>query len=298
MKKKYIAFSCAAALSLIFASCASKPKVEEPAPAENKPVEKVEETQEEAPAVQEDDTSSAEAQAKARAQADEQYQKALQAKAKIEELGFASYSQEDYDGGNASLAEYESKKDSEDVAGTELLALADSAYGKFVNVLNKAFKKLAKEARIAAFNEKKNADGVKAAVAAKAEYAVAADEFKSGDTNYAMQNPESAYKHYLAAKDKFAALYASVSKKRAAAQTAIDEAKAKVESAENYAINADHEKPLEGENIEGIEAEDAVLLEADDYAAPETLEAEIPEVLDVQEDDSDSAAEAVEQEAE
>ena len=40
------------------------------------------------------------------------------------------------------------------------------------------------------------------------------------------------------------------------------------------------EKPLEGDNIEGIEAEDAVLLEADSYEAPETHEAEIPEAIE------------------
>ena len=57
-------------------------------------------------------------------------------------------------------------------------------------------------------------------------------------------------------------------------------AKAKVEAAANYATKADQEKPLEGENIDGIEAEDAVLLEADSYAAPETQEAEIPEEIE------------------
>ncbi|MBQ5997915.1 MAG: hypothetical protein IJL70_00405, partial [Treponema sp.] len=257
MKKKYIAFSCAAALSLILASCASKPKVEEPVKQETKPAQKVEEVVEE-PAVekQEDNSSALEADANARAQADDQYQKALQAKAKIDENGFASYSQDDYDNGNSLLSEFETKKNSENVSGKELLDLADSAYGKYQNVLFKAYKKLAKDARLAAFAEKKNADSVKAAAAAKSDYSSATEEFKAGDSNYAMQNPESAYNHYIAAKEKFAAIYASVSVKRAEAQKAIDEAKEKVLSSENYAVNADHEKPLEGENIEGIEAED------------------------------------------
>lgn len=322
MKKKYIAFSCAAALSLILASCASKPKVEEPVKQDPKPVQKVEEVVEE-PAVeeQEDNSSALEADANARAQADDQYQKALQAKEKIDENGFASYSQDDYDNGNSLLSEFESKKDSENVSGKELLDLADSAYGKYQNVLFKAYKKLAKDARVAAFTEKKNADSVKAAAAAKVEYSSATEEFKAGDSNYAMQNPESAYNHYIAAKEKFAAMYASVSVKRAEAQKAIDEAKEKVLNSENYAINADHEKPLEGDNIEGIEAEDAVLLEADNYESSEALESEIPAVIDeleVEEPaaspekseneadaqaeetpvENESAAEAVEQEAE
>ncbi|MBQ5997914.1 MAG: hypothetical protein IJL70_00400, partial [Treponema sp.] len=91
-----------------------------------------------------------------------------------------------------------------------------------------------------------------------------------------------------------------VSVKRAEAQKAIDEAKEKVLSSENYAVNADHEKPLEGENIEGIEAEDAVLLEADNYESSEALEAEIPAAIDDVEVEEPAVvpAEAVEQEAE
>ena len=91
---------------------------------------------------------------------------------------------------------------------------------------------------------------------------------------------ESAYGHYVTSESLFKSVFNTVSERRAAAQKAIDEAKAKVEAAQQYALNADQEKPLTDENTEGIEAEDAVLLEEDSYTAPETLEAEIPEEIE------------------
>ena len=287
MKKKYVAFLCGAAIPLLLASCASKPK---PAP-ESEPVQEeieevpaAEETPAEEPQVNQDDEEARRlAEENARKSALEKYQNALAAKAKIDENGFASYDQADYDSGSESLSAFSEKKDS-DSSAEELLALADDAYGKFLNVLNRAYKKLAKDARTQAFVSKRNADSVKAGVAAKEDYAKATEEFKSGDTNYAMQNPESAYNHYVAAKEQFDVLYGSISEKRAAAQKAIDEAKAKVEESTRYALNADSEKPLTEENVEGIESEDAVLLEQEEYAAPETMEADIPEYIDGEED--------------
>ena len=292
MKKSRIAFLCAVVLPMVFASCASKPKVEPaPQPKAEAPVET--ETVQEEPAVEineDDEEARRKADEDARAAALELYKKALESKSKIDENDFASYSQADYDAGKASLAEFENLKDS-DISGAELLKIAQNADGKLLNVLQKAYKVLAKEARAKAFAAKKDADSVKAGAAKKEAYNKAAEEFKTGDTNYAMQNPESAYNHYLSAGSQFSSLYTTVSQQRAAAQKAIDEANAKVEAAKNYALNADQEKPLE-EAVEGIEEEDAVLLEEDEYAAPETLEAEIPEQLE--EPDSD----AVEQEAE
>lgn len=207
------------------------------------------------------------------------YAKALEAKKKIDEKELASYDQNSYDEGCTALADFENLNSSTNLLGTLMLDKAEMANGKFINVLNKAYKQLAKQARIDAFNAKKSADAVKAAVAAKNDYSKAAEEFKAGDTNYAMQNAESAYNHYLASTEQFNKVAESVAAKRAAAQQAIDEAKAKVLASENYAEKADQVNPLEGENIEGIEAEDAVLLEEDKYEAPEALEADIPEEI-------------------
>ena len=284
MKKSHVTFVFAA-FSLIFASCASKPKVEEtkPAvePAEEKVEQVVEQPEEKAPVVIEEDNSAAlEADENARKSSVEEYEKAKALKNRIDELGFALYDQTSYDAGNKSLSDFENLKDSDNASGAELLNLSKDAYGKFANVLNKAYKQLAKEARTKAFVAKKDADSVKAGAAAKADYNKAADEFKAGDTNYSMQNCESAYGHYVTSESLFKSLFNTVSERRAAAQKAIDEAKAKVEAAQQYALNADQEKPLTDENTEGIEAEDAVLLEEDSYTAPETLEAEIPEEIE------------------
>ena len=284
MKKSHVTFVFAA-FSLIFASCASKPKVEEtkPAvePAEEKVEQVVEQPEKEAPVVIEEDNSAAlEADENARKSSVEEYEKAKALKNRIDELGFALYDQTSYDAGNKSLSDFENLKDSDNASGAELLNLSKDAYGKFANVLNKAYKQLAKEARTKAFAAKKDADSVKAGAAAKADYNKAADEFKAGDTNYSMQNCESAYGHYVTSESLFKSVFNAVSERRAAAQKAIDEAKAKVEAAQQYALNADQEKPLTDENTEGIEAEDAVLLEEDSYTAPETLEAEIPEEIE------------------
>ena len=284
MKKSHVTFVLAA-FSLIFASCASKPKVEEtkPAvePAEEKVEQVVEQPEEEAPVVIEEDNSAAlEADENARKSSVEEYEKAKALKNRIDELGFALYDQTSYDAGIKSLSDFENLKDSDNASGAELLNLSKDAYGKFANVLNKAYKQLAKEARTKAFVAKKDADSVKAGAAAKADYNKAADEFKAGDTNYSMQNCESAYGHYVTSESLFKSVFNAVSERRAAAQKAIDEAKAKVEAAQQYALNADQEKPLTDENTEGIEAEDAVLLEEDSYTAPETLEAEIPEEIE------------------
>ena len=284
MKKSHVTFVLAA-FSLIFASCASKPKVEEtkPAvePAEEKVEQVVEQPEEEAPVVIEEDNSAAlEADENARKSSVEEYEKAKALKNRIDELGFAPYDQTSYDAGNKSLSDFENLKDSDNDSGAELLNLSKDAYGKFANVLNKAYKQLAKEARTKAFVAKKDADSVKAGAAAKADYNKAADEFKAGDTNYSMQNCESAYGHYVTSESLFKSVFNAVFERRAAAQKAIDEAKAKVEAAQQYALNADQEKPLTDENTEGIEAEDAVLLEEDSYTAPETLEAEIPEEIE------------------
>ena len=284
MKKSHVTFVLAA-FSLIFASCASKPKVEEtkPAvePAEEKVEQVVEQPEEKAPVVIEEDNSAAlEADENARKSSVEEYEKAKALKNRIDELGFALYDQTSYDAGNKSLSDFENLKDSDSASGAELLNLSKDAYGKFANVLNKAYKQLAKEARTKAFAAKKDADSVKAGAAAKVDYNKAADEFKAGDTNYSMQNCESAYGHYVTSESLFKSVFNTVSERRAAAQKAIDEAKAKVEAAQQYALNADQEKPLTDENTEGIEAEDAVLLEEDSYTAPETLEAEIPEEIE------------------
>jgi hypothetical protein len=165
------------------------------------------------------------------------------------------------------------------ILSSAMLEKANEAYSSFNSVLIGAFKKLAKEERNGAFAAKKDADSVKAAVAEKDSYGKAVEDFKKGDSNYAMQNPEAALKNYQSAKGQFEVLFKTVSEKREAAQKAMEAAKNAVLETQNYAANADKEAPLTGEEVQGIEAEDAVLLEAETFADPKAAEVELSETI-------------------
>ena len=208
------------------------------------------------------------------------YSKAVDAKDEIDENGYASYAQNNYDRGVISLdkveAAFEADKDDFDKS---VFVEAENALKEFNTVINVAYKKIAKEEREAAMEAKKNADSVKAGVARKSEYKDAADLIQSGDSLYSMQNAKKAAEKYKEANTKFTYLYEDVSAKRAAAQAAIDEAKKRVAESEKFAEEADVKAPIT-EQVEGIEDEDAVLLEADDYEDPEEAEADLPEDLD------------------
>lgn len=216
----------------------------------------------------------------ARYSALELYAKALASKKNIEENQLASYDQAAYEKGCELLSELEALFADESSSGASQEEKAKAAYGQFTKVLFAAYKDLSKKEREEAFKAKKNADSVKAGAAAKEEYKAAVEEFQNGDATYAMQNPEAAYNHYKKAKNQFTSIYEAVSVKREAAQKAIDAAKEKVLESQSYAKDADVKAPLEGDDIQGIEADDAVLLEADEYADPATLEADIPETLE------------------
>ncbi|MBQ1972094.1 MAG: hypothetical protein II223_06600, partial [Treponema sp.] len=165
------------------------------------------------------------------------------------------------------------------ILSSAMLEKANEAYSSFNSVLMGACKKLAKEERNGAFAAKKDADSVKAAVAEKAAYGKAVEDFKKGDSNYAMQNPESALKNYQSAKGQFEVLFKTVSEKREAAQKAMEAAKNAVLETQNYAAHADKEAPLTGEEVQGIESEDAVLLEVETFADPKAAEVELSETI-------------------
>ena len=216
------------------------------------------------------------------------YSKAVDAKKEIDESGFASYAQNNYDRGVSSLNKVEAafESDSDDF-DKSVFAEAENALKDFNTVINVAYKKLAKEERDAAMEAKKKADSVKAGVARKAEYKEAADLIQTGDSLYAMQNAKKAVDKYKDAKTKFTYLYEDVAAKRAAAQAAIEEAKKRVAESEKFAEEADVKAPIT-EKVEGIEDEDAVLLEADDYEDPEKAEADIAEELEDDIDESEA----------
>ena len=208
------------------------------------------------------------------------YSKAVDAKKEIDDSGFASYAQNNYDRGLSNLEKVEAAFDSgSDDFDKAVFVYAEDALKEFNTVINVAYKKIAKEEREAAMEAKKNADSVKAGVSRKAEYSEAADLIQSGDSSYSMQNAKSAAEKYKSANEKFTYLYEDVAAKRAAAQAAIEEAKRRVAESQKFAEEADVKAPIT-ESVEGIEDEDAVLLEADDYEDPEEAEADIPEELD------------------
>lgn len=209
----------------------------------------------------------------------EKYAKAMDAKARVDELGFASYDQTSYDKGTQAIADLQNLFSETNILSSAMLEKANEAYSSFNSVLIGAFKKLAKEERNGAFAAKKDADSVKAAVAEKDSYGKAVEDFKKGDSNYAMQNPEAALKNYQSAKGQFEVLFKTVSEKREAAQKAMEAAKNAVLETQNYAATADKEAPLTGEEVQGIEAEDAVLLEAETFADPKAAEVELSETI-------------------
>lgn len=208
------------------------------------------------------------------------YSSALDAKKEIDNNGYASYAQNNYDRGVDNLSKVDAAFDKNpDDFDKSVFVNAENALKEFNTVINVAYKKIAKEEREAAMEAKKKADSVKAGVARKTEYNEAADLMQSGDTLYSMQNAKKAAEKYKEANTKFTYLYQDVSEKRAAAQAAIEEAKKRVAESEKFAEEADVKAPIT-EQVEGIEDEDAVLLEADEYENPEEAEADLPESIE------------------
>ena len=208
------------------------------------------------------------------------YSSAVNAKKEIDDNGYKSYAQNNYDRGVDNLSKVEAAFDSgSDTFDKTVFVNAENALKEFNTVINVAYKKIAKEEREAAMDAKKKADGVKAGVARKAEYKDAADLIQNGDSLYSMQNAKKAAEKYKEANTKFTYLYEDVAAKRAEAQAAIEEAKKRVAESQKFAEEADVKAPIT-EQLEGIEDEDAVLLEADDYEDPEAAEVEIAEELE------------------
>lgn len=245
-------------------------------------------------------------------------------KERIDDEGLAENSPADYDKGEAALSEFDSLLNSvlsniaaiseslvpgdsavdnvKNAAGApskKLLSKANEAYDSYYKVYFKSYKKFADDERKNAISQKKKADAVKAQISRKQEYREYAELIQRGDSQYSTSNPESAYESYKEAAASYEALASDVAEKRAAAQKAIDEAKAKVKESGDYALNADSTNPLD-EKVEGIEDEDAVLLEDDEFANPDDeiiqfgeidsdFDSEIEEESEVNENDSVNA---------
>jgi len=195
--------------------------------------------------------------------------KAKKLKERIDNEGLAKNAQADYDAGEKAIAEFDELVAVPVTPGQTLNKKATEAYNAYYAVYFKSYKKFALEERKNAVSKKKEADAVKAQIARKDEYKGCADLILKGDQQFSTSNPEGAYNSYKEAAANFDALAKDVAAKRAEAQKAIDEAKAKVAASNEYAAQADIEKPLGDEPVAGIESEDTVLLEKDEFENPE-----------------------------
>lgn len=210
------------------------------------------------------------------------YAKAMELKTKIDDEDLAQYALNVYNDGVKLIDEIDDSEEWTD----NLLAKSQEAYAKFNTVCIQGYKALARQAREDAYEAKRNADGVKAGVARKEKYNEAVENFKLGDSLYAMQSPEKSIEKYELAEEVFIDLYEELYEARAAAMKAIEEAKRKVAESEKLAEQADVENPLSESEDDGmIEDEDTVLLEEDDYEDPEEAEADIPEEFDFGDDE-------------
>lgn len=193
---------------------------------------------------------------------------AYAAKQKIDAMNLAQYDSADYEKGEKAVADIVALY-SNNADGKTLLAKAKEGNEAYSRTLVTGLKKIAANARAGALSAKKQADSVYAGVSEKTAYAAAADQIAKADSNLVTGAFEAAGKGYKDAEDSFTALYKDVSEKRSAAQSAMDAAKQKVDSAAAYAVQADTTAPLGDEKVQGIESEDSVLLESDSYVNPE-----------------------------
>lgn len=213
----------------------------------------------------------------ARYRAMEAYSKAVQKKEFIEAEELMSYNKKAYDDGCKMLVALDDAT-AQTLSGNDFLAKAKAAEVKFDDVLNAAYKVLAKEERTNAFEAKKYADSVKAAVAAKEKYNKGVTAFKTGDTNYVTGAPQEAYYNYIEAKVIFTELYETIYPARQRAQAHIDEAKELIAESEEMAEQADVQAPLD-DSAEGIEDEETKLLEEDDFTEAKNAQVELEETL-------------------
>ena len=200
-------------------------------------------------------------------------------KERIDSEGLAANAQADYDHGEKALGEFDTMVKDPLTQPKKLSSKAAEAYEAYYDVFFKSYKKFANDERKLAVAQKKRADAVKAQVARKDEYKACAELITKGDSLYSTLNPEGAYNSYKKATESFKALADDVEQKRASAQKAIEEAKAKVKEAGEYALQADSANPLEAK-VDGIEDDDAVLLEEDKFKTPEEQIIQIDENIE------------------
>ena len=171
---------------------------------------------------------------------------ANKAKQRVDGFGFNSYDQAAYDKGLEKLSEAE-KGYVADFDTEVQKNIAEEAYRAFQSILDKAFAELAKTKRQELIALRAEADAIKAGAADKSGYNSAMLKFTAGEEKYTGKEHEAAYNSYVEAYDALSELYQNVLTKRAQALKAMEEAKAKSEAVDKFALEADEIAPLADE---------------------------------------------------
>jgi hypothetical protein len=200
-------------------------------------------------------------------------------KAFVDENEWASYNRASYDNGSKKVTDLTDPLKTFE-SGKAFFDTAVAAEKDFDTVINSAYRTIAKEERSKAFEAKKQADSVKAAVSRKVDYEQAVAIFKSGDSHYVTGNLKGSIEDYIASRQAFETLFAEISEARAQALAAIEAARKRVSESEDVALAADKEAPLGNAQVEGIEAEDAKLLDDDDFAEAESAQAAAEDAIE------------------
>ena len=248
MKKILLVLGIISILMFVTVGCKSDP---EPAPVET-PVEEVppveptpepepipEPVPEPEPVPQEPEISEEELLANASKAAEN----ANAMKEKIESLSLQGYNEVSYNAGLLALAAYDTLV-AENAGAAEKLASATLAEKEFAEVLDTAFSKLASEKKSEVNQIRKKALEIKSDKADKVGYDAAQLLYTTAEEYSEVKSYENAFNYFVKAKDAFDDVYNNVSAKRQAALEAIERAKNKADTVDEFAAEADKIAPL------------------------------------------------------
>lgn len=196
-----------------------------------------------------------------------EYAAAVDAKNEIDENGWASRNQAEYDKGEAALAETDALLEQDDVTAKALYDKAREANDAYSKVLDGVYRDKAQKERTEAFKAKRNADSVYAGVSQKDRYEKAVESFRNGDRQYTFHHAKASYNNYVKAREEFTALYGEISESMAEADRAIQAAKKKRDESAALARQADKRRPIDDGNENLVEPGET-LIEEETYEDP------------------------------
>ncbi len=168
---------------------------------------------------------------------------------RVDELGFASYDQQNYSAGAEALAAAQAAFGQEG-SGASVLQDASAARGAFASVLSTGFGNLAANERAKADTAKKESDAIKASVTLKDRYDAAGALYAGGVQALGSGMNEDAYNAFSSAATAYAKVYEDALIKRNAALQAMENARKVADDTEALAAEADIIAPLPQETEE------------------------------------------------